>query len=421
MEFEAWLEEPWCEELPALGEGVESGGEIGAAGAEGEVTTQSGHAGTGRPSGHGTDPEPLAAAWPDVHQENNDDLAALDLSIRRVDEHVSGGLLYEASDGHGTSASWASSGQEVRRGGSLQPFEPIAVGDGPPAGTLPRAPNSEPGTPPPSPVPAEAVNFAKDERITEEAGRGGKRRRDDAPPCEPACGPPPPTHRRLGPSVQEALGAASLRQLTVDEVAALLTAPAETLRLTARPGDGTQAWALHLEHTREPRNFGMSRKSVRTCAYPLPRPFPARLFVFLLELDHVGDLRRISGATAAGGRARRYCGRPTPACPPSLAATGSSNAARQAPRRKCSDTTSTSFSQRKPPGQLSGEPSPFKLHHAVCILCPVTLAYRPVLWAQAPLPHSAAAQAQRRPQINLSLCLSCILQQMGRAGGAPKA
>ena len=281
MEFEAWLEEPWSEELPALGSGVESGGEIGGAGAEGDVTTQSGRAdGTARPSGHGTDPEPLAAAWPDVHQENNDDLAALDLSIRRVEEYTGVemcGVLPGAPDGRGTTASWAS-WQEVRRGGSLQPFEPLTVGDAPPAGTLPRASRSEPGTPPPSPVPAEA-DFAKDERMTCSVG---KRRREDAPPCEPAWGAPPPTQRRLGPSVQECLGAASLRQLTVDEVAALLTAPAEMLRLTARPGDGTQAWALHLEHTREPRNFGMSRKSVRTCAYllSLPRPLPALILSF---------------------------------------------------------------------------------------------------------------------------------------------
>ena len=278
MEFEAWLEEPWSEELPALGSGVESGGEIGGAGAEGDVTTQSGRAdGTARPSGPGTDPEPLAAAWPDVHQENNDDLAALDLSIRRVEEYT--GVLHGAPDGRGTTASWAS-WQEVRRGGSLQPFEPLTVGDAPPAGTLPRASRSEPGTPPLSPVPAEACpapSLAKDERMTCSV----KRRREDAPPCEPAWGAPPPTQRRLGPSVQECLGAASLRQLTVDEVAALLTAPAEMLRLTARPGDGTQAWALHLEHTREPRNFGMSRKSVRHLRISLPTPLARPYVVFL--------------------------------------------------------------------------------------------------------------------------------------------
>ena len=307
MEFEAWLEEPWSEELPALGVGVESGGEIGAAGAEGDVTIQSGRGGTARPSGPGTDPEPLAAAWPDVHQENNDDLAALDLSIRRVEEYVSGGVLSGAPDGHGTTASWASSGQEVRRGGSLQPFEPIAVGDGPPAGTLPRAPNSEPGTPPPSPVRPASLSDSP----AEASRRKRRRDEDDA-------------------NVDAVFTAATQRPLTVDEVATLLTAPPASLQLTSRPEAGTQPWALHVECSREPRKFG--RQTVR--ATPSPHSINEVQVNPADDLTDTGGRipHRTSGATAGERRGPLSCARPTRACRRSPGATASCAAAPKGPR-----------------------------------------------------------------------------------------
>ena len=61
------------------------------------------------------------------------------------------------------------------------------------------------------------------------------------------------------PEISSALLASHSRQLEVDEVAAILTAPAEALSLAPRPMVGTQPWALHMETERVPRKYNSGR------------------------------------------------------------------------------------------------------------------------------------------------------------------
>ena len=61
------------------------------------------------------------------------------------------------------------------------------------------------------------------------------------------------------PEISNALLASHNRQLEVDEVAAILTAPAEALSLAPRPIFGTQPWSLHMETERVPRKYNSGR------------------------------------------------------------------------------------------------------------------------------------------------------------------
>ena len=163
---------------------------------------------------------------------------------------------------------------------------------GPPE-ELPSPARSEPGTPPPSPVRPASLSDSP-----AEASRR-KRRRDEEGAIVDA------VSQYSNVAVDAVFAAATSRPLTVDEVATLLTAPPESLKLASRPEAGTQPWALHVECSREPRKFGR-----QTVCYAQPHLISS---CSVLTRSHAQDQWRNSG-----GRKGATILRPSNPCLPTI-------------------------------------------------------------------------------------------------------